>query len=153
MGPVEEVFSYCGTMAHDIEVEDLLVGSLKFKSGALGLIEANTTVYPGLFARLDIYGKNGTAVIVDDEIEFFATKDGIKIKKAKERMRESGTASPKISYDLHKRQLEDIVDSILSNRKPRITGVDGRNTLAVVTALYESCKTGKSVKVNIRENS
>lgn len=149
VGPIKEVFSYCGTMAHNMEVEDLLVGSLKFKNGALGLIEATTVAYPGLFSRLDIYGDNGTAAIVDDEIEFLATKNGKTIKKAKKRTKKRGIASPEISYDLHKKQLKDIVDSILSDRKPLITGIDGRNALAIVVSLYESCKSGKPVKVDI----
>lgn len=149
VGPVDEVFSYCGTKAHEIEVEDLLVGSLKFKNGALGLIEANTTVYPGLFARLDIYGRNGTAVIVDDEIEFLATKKGKTIKGTRKRTKERGVAKPEISYEFHKRQLKDVVDSILNNRSPQVTGKDGRNTLAIVMALYRSCKTGKAMKVDV----
>ncbi len=149
VGPVEEVFSYCGTKTHNIEVEDLLVGSLKFKNGALGSVEATTTAYPGLFSRLDIYGNNGTAVIVDDEIEFLATKDGKRVEKTRIIKKSHGTSTPQISYTLHKRQLEDVVDSILHDRSPQVTGKDGRNTLAVVTALYESCKMGKPVKVDI----
>ena len=153
VGPIEEVFSYCGTKAHNIEVEDLLVGSLKFKNGALGLVEATTVAYPGLFARLDIYASNGTAVIMDDEIEFLTIKSDKKLKKSVKRKSENcGAASAKISHELHKKQLKDIVDSILNNKKPQVTGVDGRNALAIVIALYESCRTGKPIKVDVMKD-
>ncbi len=66
-------------------------------------------------------------------------------KRAKE---SRGTSSPQISHILHKRQLEDVVNSILYDRMPQVTGKDGRNALAIVMALYKSCKSGKPEKVD-----
>lgn len=67
MGPVEEVHAYCATRAHErIEVEDIAVASLKFKSGALGLIEGNTAAYPEYSATLVIFGKNGSVISEND---------------------------------------------------------------------------------------
>ncbi len=146
VGPIKEVFAYCATKEHDIEVEDLLVGTLKFENGALGSIEATTIAYPGLFSRLDIYASNGSFALVDDEIETIAIK-GRKIIR-KNSSGNTGSASPEIPYSLHKRQLEDITHAILEDRPPAVSGRDGRNTLAVVKALYESCRYIKPVKVD-----
>ncbi len=150
VAPVEEVFSYYGTKAHDIEVEDMLVGTLKFRNGALGLIEATTAAWPGLFSRLDIYAENGTASLVNDELEFLLTKKGKKFEK-KNSSQGSRAATSDIAYHLHRKQLEGIIGSILNNKRPEVTGKDGRNALAVVMALYESCKIRKPLKVNIME--
>ena len=43
---------------------------VKFASGALGMIHGTTAAYPGLDARLRIYGSKGSAVISDDELVF-----------------------------------------------------------------------------------
>jgi len=148
-GPIDEVFAYITTRTHNIEVEDILVGTLKFKNGALGLVEANTTVYPGLEARVDICGDNGTAVIVDDELDRLIIKDKKEIISAGNKRNFTGASNPKISFEFHRRQYQDIVDSVINNRRPSVDGIEGRNTLAVVLALYESTKTGRTAKVNL----
>ncbi len=150
VGPVEEVFGYCKTMSHNIEVEDLVVGSLKFKNGALGLIEASTSAYPGLFSRVDVYGENGTAALVDDELELLISKNGLNFKresKSADKIKSNSTSQ--ISYELHKKQLENFVNSILKGANLDVKAKDGRNALAVVIGLYESCKMGKPVKADI----
>jgi predicted dehydrogenase len=64
MGDVESVCSYKGTLAHEnIEVEDTAVAILKFKNGALGVIEGTTSVYPDIPQRLELHGTNGTIVL------------------------------------------------------------------------------------------
>ncbi len=149
VGPVEEVFGYQKTMAHDIEVEDLLVGSLRFKNGAIGLIEATTAAYPGIFSRIDLYGERGTVAMLDDELDLLVSKNGKVFKKDPKKAEGSETSSgPEVSHALHKKQLENVVDSIVNGVKLDVDGTDGRNALAVVAGLYEACKTGKPVKIN-----
>ena len=150
IGPVDEVFAYMDTRAHKIEVEDILVGTLKFRNGALGLIEANTTAYPGFEARLDVYGDEGSAIVVDDELVRLTVKGKIDIGSPRTSRNLTGASSPTISFELHRRQYEDIVNSIINDKKPAVDGIDGLNTLAVVLALYESAKTGKAVKPTFR---
>ncbi|MDR9755372.1 MAG: hypothetical protein RJR35_01275 [Thermoanaerobacterales bacterium] len=63
-GPVESVFGYTATNLRKIEAEDVGVAVLKFKSGALGVIEASTTIYPeNLEETLAIFGEKGTVVL------------------------------------------------------------------------------------------
>ncbi len=148
VGPIDEVFAYCKTMSHKIEVEDVAVGSLKFKNGAIGLVEATTAAYPGFFSRIDVYGKYGSTALVDDELEYIYSVKGKNFHRARKRDEKSKTvSSPHVSYELHKKQLENFVDAILQDEEPLINGKEGRNTLAVVVSMYESCKIGKSVKV------
>ncbi len=150
-GPIDEVFAYMGTKTHDIEVEDVLVGVMKFKSGALGSIEANTAAYPGFEARVDIYGNAASAIIVDDKLNRLVVEEEIDVGSKGYSSGFAGASSPEISFELHKRQYEDIVDSILSDRKPAVDGVEGRNTLAVVLALYESARTKRIKKPDFRD--
>ena len=72
LGRPVEVFAYTGTLAHErIEVEDVAVGVVRFESGALGVLHATTSAYPGLSARLQVHGDRGSSVIDDDQLAFF----------------------------------------------------------------------------------
>src|SRR5438046_1662188 len=62
-GPVARVYARTATLVHQIEVEDTAVATLEFASGALGSIEATTSVYPGFSRRVEVTGSEGTIVI------------------------------------------------------------------------------------------
>jgi UDP-N-acetyl-2-amino-2-deoxyglucuronate dehydrogenase len=69
VGPVESVFAHTATLAHErIEVEDVAVATVKFKSGALGTIVGTTSAYPGLSSRFEVFGTTGSAVIEHDKL-------------------------------------------------------------------------------------
>lgn len=149
MGPIEEVYAYCATRAHErIEVEDIAVASLKFKSGALGLIEGNTAAYPGYSATLDIFGNNGSVIIENDQVKEWNFKSGNSYTKStKEVVQTSASSSKMSSYTSHKRQYEDIVHAILEKRDPLVTGEEARKSLALILAIYESARSGRPVKL------
>ena len=69
MGDVAEVSGVTDTLAHKrIEVEDVGVATVRFKSGALGVLEATTACYPGLLKKTEIHGSEGTAIVEQDDI-------------------------------------------------------------------------------------
>src|SRR5262249_58840975 len=68
-GPVTHVSGYTATLAHErIEVEDSAVACLRFASGALGVIQATTSVYPGLPKTVAVHGDRGTVVVEQDDV-------------------------------------------------------------------------------------
>src|SRR5204862_4764376 len=69
MGPVTHVAGFTATLAHQrIEVEDTAVACLRFANGALGVVQATTSVHPGLPKTIAIHGDHGTAVIEQDDV-------------------------------------------------------------------------------------
>ncbi len=69
MGDVDSITALTATLAHErIEVEDTAVAALRFKNGALGVIEAATSAYPGLLKRTEIHGDRGSARVEQDDI-------------------------------------------------------------------------------------
>jgi predicted dehydrogenase len=69
MGEVASITALTATLAHlRIEVEDTAVAALRFKNGALGVIEAATSAYPGLLKRTEIHGDRGSARVEQDDI-------------------------------------------------------------------------------------
>src|SRR4029077_7573581 len=69
MGPVADIAGFTTSLAHArIEVEDTAVACLRFRNGALGVIQATTSVHPGLPKTIGIHGDRGTVVIEQDDV-------------------------------------------------------------------------------------
>src|SRR5438552_16991347 len=69
MGPVTHISGFTGLLAHErIEVEDTAVACLRFAHGGLGVIQATTSVHPGLPKTVAIHGDRGTVVIEQDDV-------------------------------------------------------------------------------------
>ena len=140
-------------LAHErIEVEDTAVACLRFKNGALGVIQATTSVYPGLPKTIAIHGDKGTVVIEQEDVlrwEFTPeTPDDAAVKSrfAQKIGASGGSSDPKaISHQGHARQLADFVDAIRNNRPPKVDGREGRKAVALICAIYESMRSGKVV--------
>jgi UDP-N-acetyl-2-amino-2-deoxyglucuronate dehydrogenase len=149
MGPVDEIHAYCATRAHKrIEVEDIAVAALKFRSGALGLLEGNTSAYPGFCARLDVYGSEGSVIIENDQISEWKLRSGEAVPVQKvEAGFIGGTSSKDIWYQSHCRQIEDMVAAIIEDREPLVNGEEGRKSLEIVQAVYESARTGETIRL------
>lgn len=161
MGPVAEVFAYTATRAHvGIEVEDIAVASVKFQSGALGIIEGNTAAFPGYYTRLDIYGNDGSAVVVNDTLINWNLKcEGVTEADFGNAGIEKGiqntgaikgwASTPGVWHTSHARQLADVIASIKECRSPGITGEEGLKPLAIILAIYESAKCGKPITLSL----
>ncbi len=78
MGDVAAITAMTACLAHQrIEVEDTAVATLQFKSGALGVIEAATSVYPGLLKRTEIHGDRGSARVDQDDITLWEFQEKV----------------------------------------------------------------------------
>jgi predicted dehydrogenase len=156
-GEPVEVFAYTACLAHErIEVEDTAVAVVKFASGALGIIHGTTAAYPGLDARLSVYGTSGSAVISDDELVFIHQNEGQpkEIKMSDLTGANQAQPSDRLAPEerglglAHRSQLADFVASVRAGRPPRVGTADARTSLAVILALYESAATGAPVAVS-----
>ncbi len=69
-GPVTGVYGRAATLARRIEVEDTLSAVAEFESGALGVIQADTGVYPGFPRRIELCGDKGSLILEEDKIVY-----------------------------------------------------------------------------------
>ena len=151
-GPIASVDARAATRLHQIEVEDTLVATMTFASGALGLFEATTAVYPGYPRRIELTGSNGTAIINHDSLVALDLKSKSPATAIEAREPDAAAAqnaaSPTVSDAApHKRILEDFIAAIRDNRTPVCDGREGRRSVAVVEALYASAREGRPVKI------
>ncbi|MDZ4821583.1 MAG: Gfo/Idh/MocA family oxidoreductase [Planctomycetota bacterium] len=158
MGPVLEVTAHAATLAHErIAVEDNIVATLKFKNGALGVIEASTAVYPGYLKRIEIHGSAGSAVMEEEDIKVwdFAKKqkrdEAILQKMAEKKSGGGGASDPSaIGHHGHAKQFADFVDAIKKNREPAIDGAEGRQSIEIILAIYKAAESGKTVQLPLK---
>ena len=155
MGDVAEVSAQAATLAHErIEVEDVVTASLKFKNGALGVIEATTAAFPGMLKKIEIHGNQGSAVIEEEDIKTWqftqekADDKAIIEKYAAMTETGGGAADPAaIGHAAHAKQFADVVNAINNKSALKIDGAEGRRSVEVILAIYEAAKTGKRISI------
>jgi UDP-N-acetyl-2-amino-2-deoxyglucuronate dehydrogenase len=156
MGPATHVTGYTAMLAHErIEVEDTAAACLRFASGALGVIQATTSVYPGLPKTLAIHGDRGTAVIEqEDVLRWELTPETDEDRAVRQRFAQKvgasgGASDPSaISHVYHARQLTDFVEALSTGRKPLVDGREGRRAVELIQAIYRSAREGRTVELS-----
>jgi len=151
-GPVSEVTGNCAALGHaGLAVEDTASASIRFQSGALGVIEGTTCAYPGLVSRVDLYGTEGSAIIENDILTSVELKSGYQYK-VESSSENSGVSSPDIDFECHQRQFQEIVAAIQTGRKTPVSGIEGRKALEIVVAIYKAAFTGKRVALPLTDS-
>jgi predicted dehydrogenase len=153
MGPVGSVSAFTGTLGHErIEVEDVSVAALHFKSGAFGVIEGTTAIYPGFLKKIEICGTQGSAVLVEEDLKAWSFSEEreedkeILEKFAAKTETGGGAADPAaISFQGHQRQFEDFVEALETGRKPLVNGPEARKAVEIILAIYQSAREGRRV--------
>jgi predicted dehydrogenase len=151
-GPIASVDARAATRLHQIEVEDTIVATMTFVSGALGVFEGSTAVYPGYPRRLELTGANGTAIIDHDSLvalDLAKPFPGATVEpRTADAAAAQNAASPTVSDATpHRRILEDFIAAIRGNHAPACDGQEGRRSVAVVEALYASAREQRPVTI------
>jgi UDP-N-acetyl-2-amino-2-deoxyglucuronate dehydrogenase len=149
MGPVKSIYAITRTLARKIEVEDTTVAAVEFKNGALGVIQASTSIYPGCPRRLEINGDKGSIVLEEDcivqwDIEGEEIPEGIVLGRAK---MSSASNPANFSIDGHVKQIKDMINAVRSGEKPLIDQYEGRKPVEIIMAIYESSRTRSIVEL------
>jgi predicted dehydrogenase len=146
-----EVSAYTGALTHDIEVEDTVCAALKFKNGAMGVIEVSTSCSPGFPRKLELSGEKGSVTLEGDVITRWEFSEKLPEDSEIYKNNESadlhrGAGGPRFSgCEGHRRQIEDLALAILEDRDPFIPGKEGRNAIELICGIYKSSKEAKRV--------
>ena len=148
IGPVDTVVAETATMARRIEAEDTGVALLKFNNGALGTINVTMLTYPKNYeGSITILGERGAVKIGGialnkiDKWEFEDYDDD-------DRLLEEANYQPMTVYGTgHLPYYMNVLESLMSNSDPHTNGRDGRKSLEIILAFYESVKTGKKISL------
>jgi predicted dehydrogenase len=155
MGPAKEVTAHTATLAHErIEVEDVVVATVKFANGALGIIEATTAAFPGELKRIEIHGDQGSIGMREEDIVTWkfaqetSADEKLRTDMAGKTQTGGGAADPKaIGHHGHTALFKDMVEAIQKNKPLMCDGAEGRRSVELILAIYKSAETGKAVKL------
>ena len=152
MGPVETVFAKSATALVDIEAEDTAVVVLRFRNGALGVIEATTAARPkDLEGSISILGETGTVEIggfAVNELKTWRFSDAV---PGDERVIKEFSVNPPNVYGFgHQAYYEHVVRGIHQEASGLVDGLEGRKSLELISAIYESIETGQEIPLRFR---
>ncbi|OGB20892.1 MAG: oxidoreductase [Burkholderiales bacterium RIFCSPLOWO2_02_FULL_57_36] len=152
MGEVESVFAMSTTALAKIEAEDTAVVTLRFKNGALGVIEATTAVRPkDLEGSLSILGEGGSVEVGGFAVNRMKVWNFAEPLEGDDDVMEKYSVNPPNVYGFgHQAYYEHVVDCILNDKQHLVDGLVGRKSLELISAIYESIETGREIPLRFR---
>jgi predicted dehydrogenase len=146
-GPVRRVSAACRTSPlRAIDTEDVASATVEFTNGAVGVIDATTTAYPGYPERLEFAGTLGSAVLEGERLT-------LQLKGAPPEVIDGSTsggsgADPMaFSHEPHRRLIEDFVDAVRAGREPMVSGRSALAVHALIDAMLTSSAAGTPVEL------
>jgi UDP-N-acetyl-2-amino-2-deoxyglucuronate dehydrogenase len=152
LGEAESVYAKGGTFLANIEAEDTAVVVVKFKSGAIGIIEATTAMRPkDLEGSLSIIGEFGAVEIGGFAVNEMKHWNFVNENKDDEDVRKNCSTNPPNVYGFgHKEYYDHVVDCLINNKPQLVDGKEGLKSLELINAIYESIETSKEVKLGAK---
>jgi UDP-N-acetyl-2-amino-2-deoxyglucuronate dehydrogenase len=147
MGDPVSVYAMTRTALADIEAEDTAVVAVRFKSGALGIIEATTAVRPkDLEGSISILGERGTVEIGGFAVNEMKTWSFVEPEEGDERVMSEFSVNPPNVYGFgHEAYYNHVVSAVREQGQNLVDGLEGRRSLELINAIYESVETGREV--------
>jgi UDP-N-acetyl-2-amino-2-deoxyglucuronate dehydrogenase len=151
LGPVESVVAKTATLARRIEAEDSGAAVMRFRSGALGVMEVTMLTYPkNLEGSITVLGERGTAKIGGTAVNrvehwVFADYDD------DDKLVEAASTNPPTVYGFgHEAYYRNVVAVLRGEAPPETDGRAGRKSLELILGIYESARTGRDVPLPLR---
>ena len=149
-GDVVSVHARSTTALVKIETEDTAVATLKFRNGALGIVEATTAVRPAdLEGSLSILGEKGTVEVGGFAMNQIRHWRFINELPSDKEVIEKFSVNPPNVYGFgHQAYYQHVVDCLADRGAALVDGLQGRKSLELISALYESIETGQEVPLH-----
>ncbi|HUQ47532.1 MAG TPA: Gfo/Idh/MocA family oxidoreductase [Gemmatimonadaceae bacterium] len=151
VGPVDGVMARTATLARKIETEDTGVAILRFRSGALGVIEVTMLAYPkNMEGSITVLGEKGsvkiggTAVNKVERWEFADSEPDDAV------VRTMDSNPPNVYGYGHEGYYRNVLAVLNGEAKPDTDGRAGRKSLELILGIYESAKTGCEVPLPLK---
>ncbi|NHC46721.1 Gfo/Idh/MocA family protein [Motilibacter aurantiacus] len=145
-GPVESVTAHYGTLGHAMEAEDTTVATLRFESGALGVVSTSTATPPGDPATLTLHTSRGVVQLGQGEVLRWDV-DGVPPPPADPARIASGAADPlAIGHAGHLNQWRDVLRALDDGVEPLNGPDDAVETVRLLAAIYAAAGTGAQAR-------
>ncbi len=150
LGAPESVFAYTATLAHRMEAEDTGVAVIRFRSGALGLIEGSTITYPeNLEGSVAVFGERGSLKVGGTALNRKVIwKIEGELEHEKEWLTRDQLDPASVYGTSHGAVIGDMIAAVSDDRPPRTDGYEARKSVALVLAVYEAARNGTPVAID-----
>ena len=147
LGDVESVFAKSTTALSAIEAEDTGIAVLRFKNGALGVVEATTATRPkDLEGSISLLGELGSVEIGGFAVNQMRHWNFVKPLLSDKEVLENYSVNPPNVYGFgHREYYCNVIESLKNGTKALVEGEEGRKSLELITAMYQSIESGKEV--------
>lgn len=147
LGEPVSVFAKSTTALVNIEAEDTGVAVITFRNGALGIVEATTATRPkDLEGSLSLLGEKGTIEVGGFALNQMKVWNFVEPMEGDTEVLEKYRQNPPNVYGFgHVAYLAHVVDVIQHGKRCLIDGLEGRKSLELISAIYESIETGQEV--------
>jgi UDP-N-acetyl-2-amino-2-deoxyglucuronate dehydrogenase len=152
LGDVQSVYAKTATRLVNVETEDTAAVVLQFTNGALGIIEATTATRPvDLEGSLSILGERGTVVIGGFAVNELVTWKFEDHAPDDDTVMEQSRTMPENVYGFgHQAFIENVTRTIRGQGAALVDGLEGRKSIEVINAIYESVHTGREITLRYR---
>ncbi|MFN0100148.1 MAG: Gfo/Idh/MocA family protein [Gemmatimonadaceae bacterium] len=152
VGPVESVMAKTATMARRIEAEDSGAAVLKFRNGAIGVLEVTMLTFPrNLEGSITLLGERGSVKIGGTAVNKIETWQFAEYDDD-DRLVEAANTSPPSVYGFgHEPYYRNVLKVLRGEAAPDTDGRGGRKSLELILGIYESAKTGREVPLPLRQ--
>ncbi len=154
-GLPDEITAVTSNTAHDnAEVEDISIAIGRYKSGSLAQI-TSSVVHHGEEQQLIFQGEKARVSVPWQVKASLAQENGFPTdnKSLEETLTEAYENDPALIYEGHAGQIQNVLEAIQHNGQVLVDGVQGRQTLELITAIYESANYQRTVKLPLTEAS
>ncbi|BFT68680.1 Gfo/Idh/MocA family protein [Paenibacillus sp. P36] len=153
IGDVEKVYAITDTMARDIEAEDTGSAVLRFKNGAIGNMNVTMLTYPrNLAGNLTILGEKGTVVVGGTSVNSIDKWDFEDSDNDDELAANVSYSPPSVYGFGHIGYYQNVVDVLFNGAEQGTDGNEGKKSLEVILAIYQSAREQKEIKLPLIEN-
>ena len=158
-GPVKAVEAKMTNLAHpSVKLEDTLLAFITYASGAQGVVQASTALWPGTDIRVELNGTDGTAIMMGERMVTWKFREE---KPEDEQIRQYGSASQgtaatgpaAFGHADHQVVIQDMIQAIRENREVIIPVSSVRPTLELVLAMYQSAARSRRVELPVKDDS
>jgi myo-inositol 2-dehydrogenase/D-chiro-inositol 1-dehydrogenase/scyllo-inositol 2-dehydrogenase (NAD+) len=124
---------------------DVYVSVLSFENDGIGIIDGACPVGYGYDARVEILGTDGLIVVGD-----IRGSSMVFYKSDKKAVTETFPSWRNRFYEAYIAEAESFLNAIAYDKKPEVSGEDGRKALELVLATIESMKTHRPVNLPLK---
>lgn len=145
VGDVSAVSAASRTLFHNVEADDTTAALLEFESGAIGIIEGSTSVYPGYDLAIEICGTKGSARLEGNNIVRWDVGNLSPVLSSEKNIVGSGTDPSAISHVGHLLQINNMINAVRGEEVLVSDCESGRKTVELISAIYRAAKENKRI--------